>query len=126
MSKLLTKGAERIAAEAVARAVAGGSLEILDSAGECLVKFVVASQYAFDPEAARIQFGAPAAQTVQKMGKPASFRLMSKDGAVCLMKGSAGRAGDLPIPVDRLFEGMRVTVGGLDYQLKFNEAEAAT
>lgn len=124
MSQLLTKSAEQIAAKAVAAALSGGHLDILNASGDVLVKFDVPASYTWDPATSIVHFNAPVESEVQKMGVPISFRLVSHDGKDILIEGSAGEAADLVIPAKKLFQGMKVTVGDIDYKLRFNKEQS--
>ena len=115
----LTVTAERIAAEAVAKAFGTGVLEVLDDADQVLAKFDMPQNWTFDPAQRVIKFPDPAAVKVEKMGDPARFRVVSKMvGGASLLEGTAGKGADLDLP-KRLFAGQRLSVDGVQYQLRF-------
>lgn len=117
----LTKVAERVAAEAVAAAFANGQLEILDDAGAVLARLDIPSTHSFDLATGVVSFEAPKVGSVQKMGNPASFRVVSKAvGGAALLEGSAA---DLHMKQKRLFVGQKISVDGLEYQLRFGGAK---
>jgi len=119
MAQTLTKLAEEIAARAVAAEMQGATLEVLDKSGDVLVRFGLAESMEVDASLSKYTFESPGSEQVIKMGVPATFRVLRKASKEVLMTGTAGKDADLPIPADKLFQGMKVTMGGIEFQLRF-------
>lgn len=118
----LTAIVERIAAEAVAKAFGTSILEVLDDQGEVLAKFDMPQNWTYDPSSRLVTFPDPPAAKVEKMGNPARFRVVSKMvGGASLLEGTAGKGADLDLP-RRIFVGQRISVDGVQYQLRFGGA----
>lgn len=116
----LTQISERIAAEAIGKAVADAHLEVQDAAGNVLARLAPGA-FSYDPIERTVNFGRTAVVKVERMGDPAKFQVVSKSvGGAALVEGTAGDdpKADLKLP-KRLFAGQTISVDGLRYQLRF-------
>jgi len=109
----ITAIGQRVCLEGLAREMSKGSLEVLDVLDQVLLRFKMSAAFSYDPVEQTAKFAPPQQATVEKMGKPVKYRIVSGSlGGASLYEGSAGAPEESPnlVLAKQLYMGMKVTL----------------